>query len=91
MAGDAGAAERATLLAQLAADLRFILSDREVPESVQVEMARAGMKSLSVFVLIADDAPNLRTTLHAAPFNLDPRAKASTRQKGWHAGSRWQR
>ena len=65
-------ADDRTAVESLAADLRLILTDGEVPDTIQAQMARAGMKSLSLFVLISEDPSSLRATLVAAPFGLDP-------------------
>ncbi|CAK0883391.1 unnamed protein product [Prorocentrum cordatum] len=58
---------------QLAADLRFLLEEKEVPDAVQDAMARQGYNTLNRFALLGDDRAQVRAVL-ARDFGLDPAA-----------------
>ena len=49
--------------ADLAGDLRFLLSDKEVPESLQDRLAATGVRSMERFALIDDNRAAIRTML----------------------------
>jgi hypothetical protein len=59
-------------LAQHEADFSFLLSDKQVPEDMQVKLAVTGFTSVQMMALIADDRAGLREVLKDEPFNLDP-------------------
>lgn len=58
-------------LARMAPDLQFILSEREVSATLQVQLAESGIKTVGLFVSFVDTKAQLRDAL-AAQFNLDP-------------------
>lgn len=61
----------AALLATMAPDLRFILSDRDVPLPIQVQLAAAGYKTIGLFCSFVDSKAELRNALKK-DFGLDP-------------------
>ena len=50
-----------TALATMDSDLRFLLSENEVPVKIQVRLATGGYKAMSTFAVLADDRAGLRT------------------------------
>ncbi|CAK0887969.1 unnamed protein product [Prorocentrum cordatum] len=58
---------------QLAADLRFLLEEKEVPDAVQDAMAGQGYNTLNRFALLDDDRARVRAVL-TRDFGLDPAA-----------------
>ena len=58
-------------LAKLAPDLRFILSEREVPEALQAQLSLAGFRSIGLFNSMVDSRGDLRAML-IAEFGLNP-------------------
>ena len=68
---DRAALSRAAL-SQHDADFSFLLSDKQVPEDIQVMLAVSGFTSVQMMALIADDRAGLREVLKDVPFSLDP-------------------
>ena len=62
MAGPMSDADR-EVLESISSDLRFIFSNRDVSEPLQVSLGKAGVKSLGLFVATADSKGELRTIL----------------------------
>lgn len=57
-------------LSTLAPDLRFILSERETPDALQLMLLRAGYRTMGLFVSMVDSKTLLRAALKA-DFGLD--------------------
>lgn len=64
----------------LAADLRFLLVDKQVPEDCMDKLATLGFLTVSKFALIEDSRGTVRTMLKSE-FGLDPAERADDRQK----------
>ena len=60
-------------LALISPDLRFVLSERDVPEGLQGKLSDAGYRTIGLFVAMVDSKSTLRATL-MADFDLDPAA-----------------
>ena len=58
-------------LAAISTELRFIWSEREVPDNLQILIGDAGYRTLGLFGSMVDTAPELRTAL-GRDFGLDP-------------------
>ena len=64
-------------LESMSSDLRFILSEFEIPDRVQLRAVVLGYKSLALFAVLGDDRPSVRTLiatdffLNAQEPNLD--------------------
>ena len=63
----------------MAPDLRFILSEREVPEDLQVRLSTLGVRTLGLFCSIVDSKADLRATL-IADFGLNHAEADITRE-----------
>ena len=55
-------------------DLRFVLSERDVPEALQAKLSDAGYRTIGLFVAMVDSKTTLRATL-ISDFDLDPAAQ----------------
>ena len=60
-------------LALISPDLRFVLSERDVPEGLQGKLSDAGYRTIGLFVAMVDSKTTLRATL-ISDFDLDPAA-----------------
>ena len=52
-------------LSAMESDLQFLLSEFEVPVSMQLRLVRLGSKSTATFAVMADDRPGMRTAIRA--------------------------
>ena len=52
-------------LAAMESDLQFLLSEVEVPVSMQLRLVRLGSKSTATFAVMADDRPGMRAAIRA--------------------------
>ena len=72
-------------LATMGSDLRFMLSEFEVPDRVQLALCNRGYKSLATFGVMADDRATLRAAIVAdllinpAHVGLDPAVSSRAR------------
>ena len=61
----------------MSSDLRFILSEFEIPDRIQLRAVELGYKSLALFAVLGDDRPSVRALiatdffLNAQEPNLD--------------------
>ena len=63
---------------ELDAELRFVLSEREVPADLQAMLAAEGYRTLGLFASMSDTKGELRLALQVAPFSLNPAAAGIT-------------